>query len=123
VNTKYLKYKKDTDKYAYANFGQDPNIPNKDYTVEVNLNDDVIWVGESSSSPGIDTVFIKEIRFKKGKKILNEDILREEKEVRGKVDKGKMGDQESYFISFAFHSKTNPQNNKIFQIDPILRII
>lgn len=121
VNTDKLRYKKDTDKYEYVNFGQDPRISNKEYTLEVALNDDIEWVGVSSSSPGVDTVFIKEIEFKKGEKILNKDILRGKKEIRGKVDKGKKGAQEFYSIYFQFLSKSNP-STKTFKIDPILRI-
>jgi hypothetical protein len=120
VNTELLKYKKDTDKYA--TFGQAKGISNKLFTVDVLLNDDIIWLGESSTSPGKDSVLIKEIKFKKGKKILNKDILRGEKVVSGKVDKGTKGDQESYIIYFEFLSESNPQK-KIFKIDPILRII
>ncbi len=122
VNTEKLKYKKDTDLYEYVNFGQDSRISNKDYTLEVALNDDIEWVGVSSSSPGTDTVFIKEIVFKKGKKILNKDILRGEKEINGKVDKGKKGDMEFYSIYFKFLGKSN-SSDKLFHIDPILRII
>jgi predicted RNA-binding protein len=122
VNTEKLKYKKDTDKYEYVNFGQDRSISNKDYTLEVALNDEIEWVGVSSSSPETDIVFIKEIAFKKGEKILNKDLLRGEKEIRGKVDKGKKEDREFYSIYFEFLSKSNP-SKKRFKIDPILRII
>jgi hypothetical protein len=122
VNTDKLKYKKDTDKYEYVNFGQNPKISNKDYTLEIAMNDDIEWVGVSTSSPRVDIVFIKEIEFKKGEKILNKDILKGEKEIRGKVDKGKKGDQQFYSLYFEFLSKSNA-SNKRFKIDPILRII
>jgi len=121
VNTKYLKNKRDANKYAYANFGQDPRISNKDYTVLVNLNDDIEWVGVSSSDPDTDQVYITKIKYENKEKLLNCDDIDGEIVVKAKVTKGKGGDEEKYTLHFKIVSPANPQNGS-FNIDPILRI-
>lgn len=119
VNTGLLTQNRDVDQYA--NFGQDASISNKDYTVEVNMNDDIEWVGVSSSAPDTDFVHITKIKHDKKEKILNSDDIDGEKVVRAKVTKGNIGDTEKYEIRFKITSASNPQD-RTFNIDPVLKI-
>ncbi len=119
VNTSALTHNRDVNQYA--NFGQEAGISNEDYTVLVNLNDDIEWVGVSSSAPDTDLVYITKIKHDKKDKLLNSDDIDGEKVVKGKVNKGKPGEEEKYSIHFKIVSQTNPQN-KTFKIDPVLKI-
>jgi len=119
VNTSALAHERDVNQYA--NFGQEAGISNEDYTVLVNLNDDIEWVGVSSSAPDTDLVYITKIKHDKKDKLLNSDDIDGEKVVRAKVTKGNSGNEEKYTIHFKIVSQTNPQN-QTFKIDPVLRI-
>lgn len=119
VNTELLTNKKDIDKYA--NFGQEPGISNEDFTVLVNLNDDIEWVGVSSSAPGIDSVFITEIKHDKKSKLLNSDSIKGKKVIKAKVDKGTSGDLEKYQLWFSI-KRQGEDESKSYPIDPVIRI-
>lgn len=119
VNTSALV--QDRDVNQYANFGQEAGISNEDYTVLVNLNDDIEWVGVSSSDPDTDQVYITKIKYENKEKLLNCDDIDGEIVVKAKVTKGKGGDEEKYTLHFKIVSPANPQNGS-FNIDPILRI-
>jgi hypothetical protein len=117
VNTELLTDKKDIDKYA--NFGQEVGISNEDFTVLVNLNDDIEWIGISSSAPGIDSVFIKKI--KGVGKLMDKDQLEGNKVVKGNVSKGKSGEKEKYKLWFSI-KRQGEDESKSYQIDPVIRI-
>ncbi|MDZ7612888.1 MAG: hypothetical protein U5K51_03585 [Flavobacteriaceae bacterium] len=119
VNTGSLTHNRDVDQYA--NFGQEAGILNKDYTVEVNLNDEIEWVGVSSSAPETDSVYITKIKHQKKSKLLDSDDINGEKVVKAKVTKGNSGDEEKYDIHFKIISASNPQNRS-FNIDPVLKV-
>jgi len=119
VNTSALTHNRDVNQYA--NFGQEAGISNEDYTVLVNLNDDIEWVGVSSSAPDTDLVYITKIKHDKKDKLLNSDDIEGEKVVKAKVTKGNSGDTEKYKLHFKIVSQTNPQD-ETFKIDPVLKI-
>ncbi len=104
----------------HANFGQTDGVTNEDYTTFVNLNDNIEWIGVSTSSVN-DEVNITKIKYKKGKKLLQRDENDGEKKVMAKVDKGEKGDEEKYVLHFNIVSQTNPQN-RTFIIDPKISI-
>jgi hypothetical protein len=119
VNTGSLTHNRDVDQYA--NFGQGAGISNENYTVDVNLNDEIEWVGVSSSAPETDLVYITKIKHDKKEKILNSDDIDGEKVVKAKVTKGNSGDEEKYKLHFKIISQSNPQD-QTFKIDPVLKI-
>ena len=106
---------------ATTHFGQ-VGFPNKDFTTFVELGDNIIWRGVSSSSPDEDIVKIKKIKYKKGSKILNELDLIGETSVVGKVKKGKPGKVEYYSLQFTVFNN-GIKRNGIFTIDPKLEVI
>jgi len=85
------------------------------------LNDDIEWVGISSSAPGIDSVFITEIKHDKKSKLLNSDSIKGKKVIKAKVDKGKSGEKEKYKLWFSI-KRQGEDESKSYQIDPVIRI-
>jgi len=120
VNTSALTHNKNVNQNA--NFGQEVGISNEDYTVLVNLNDEIEWVGVSSSAPETDLVYITKVKHEKKDKLLNSDDIDGEKVVKAKVTKGNSGAEEKYKLHFKIVSQSNPQN-QTFKIDPVLKII
>ncbi|MFD1314763.1 hypothetical protein [Namhaeicola litoreus] len=104
----------------HANFGQTDGVTNEDFTTFVYVNDNVEWIGVSTSSEE-DEVNITKIKYKKGKKLLQRDENDGVKKVMAKVDKGDSGDEEKYILYFNIVSQTNPQN-RTFIIDPKIQI-
>ena len=105
-----------------SNFGQALGVSNQDFTTDVEMGEDILWIGVSSSSPETDKVYITRIKHKKGKKFFKNLELKGKKKVRGKVkDKGfKEGDSMKYSVKFTVIKKGN--SNKQFIIDPKLRM-
>ena len=101
-----------------CNFGQPKGVSNKDYTTFVALGDKITWEGESKN--GNDKVKIKKIKYVSGAEILNNKELNNSwfsSKVRGKVNKGKVGDEEKYLIEIKIKG-----NNEKFIIDPKIQV-
>jgi len=107
-----------------SNFGQASGVSNEDFTTDVELGDDVIWVGVSSSSPETDEVYITRIKHKHGKEFFKNIELTGKKKVRGKVENKDLmkGDYMKYSIKFTVLKKGS-NSKKQFIIDPKLEMI
>jgi hypothetical protein len=104
------------------NFKQVDGVSVENFTTPVRLEDEITWVGVSASSPYTDDVKIKKIKYKQGKKILNEEELLDEARVFGIVKNGIKGDKEKYWIEFTVFNN-GIKRNGIFKIDPKLQVI
>jgi len=103
-----------------CNFGQDQNIPNEDFTIEVNVGDSITWHGVSSTSPDTDIVEITKIKYAKGKNIFGKDDLLPGKnnKIAGKaLSKTTAEDIYKYDISFTV-TNNGTKRNGTFKIDP-----
>ena len=59
---------------ATCNFGQDQEISNIEYTVQVNKGDIIMWRGVSTSSAE-DSVQITSINYRGGARVFNKNVL------------------------------------------------
>lgn len=103
-----------------CSFGQDSSIPNKDFTIEVNTKDVIVWRGMSSDSNY--SLKLKSINYKKGVDVFDEPVLRDNRGiVSAVVLKGQPGDEEKYDISFRVYKNGSRIPGK-FTIDPRIKI-
>lgn len=103
-----------------CNFGQDQNISNENFTIEVNVGDSITWRGVSSTSPATDIVEITKIKYAKGKNIFGKDDLLpgKNKKISGKaLSKTTAEDIYKYDISFTV-TNNGTKRNGTFKIDP-----
>ena len=103
-----------------CNFGQDDGISNEDYTVVVNVGDNIVWEGVSTSSED-DIVNITMIKYVGGKNIFGKDLGPDgndpKQKVRGKVLSSTDGNAYKYDISFTVINN-GVKRNGTFHIDP-----
>ncbi|WP_159039897.1 hypothetical protein [Christiangramia fulva] len=87
-----------------ANFGQEQDVANRDFTTIVKNGDIVLWKGVSSSSPDNDQVLIEAINYEGGTNVFGQNTLKDTRQnpgiVVGTVTEGENGDREKYTISF-----------------------
>jgi len=106
-----------------CNFGQAEGIINRNFTVEANLGDTIIWRGESTSSPS-DIVNITAINHEGGKNVFDKNRLdgngQSPELVIGTVVTGAPGDEDKYKISFKVYNNGNRRGT--FHIDPIIKV-
>lgn len=106
---------------SVSNFGQDPSISNEDYTVDVNLGDQVIWQGVSSSSDN-DVVEIVSINYEGGARVFDKNTIKgSDGTVSAVVSAGKKGDEEKYTINFRV-IRNGKRLSGTFKIDPKIRV-
>lgn len=104
-----------------CNFGQDEEITNENYSIEVNIGDIVEWVGVSTSSSE-DVVEIISINYEGGARVFDRNILRDNNGVvTGVVSSGRPGDYQKYNVKFRVYRNGNRLSG-VFKIDPKLLI-
>ncbi len=103
-----------------CNFGQEDGIENRDFTIEVNVGDTIIWKGVSTSSDEV-LVNITAINHEGGQNVFDQNRLRGDGQVPesviGTVVNGEPGDEDKYKISFKMSNR-----NGTFHIDPVIKI-
>ena len=108
-----------------CNFGQDPNIPNSEYTITVRPGDIVVWKGVSTSNEELDQVLIKAINHEGGARVFGRNTLNDTNQnpgiVIGTVTDGKDGDDEKYKLSFKVLND-GVKRNGTFHIDPKISV-
>jgi hypothetical protein len=104
-----------------SDFGQPENVPNQEFTIDVNVGDIVLWKGVSSNAPDTDLVMIEAINHEGGVNVFDRNVLKDTPQnpgvVVGTIKKGKSGDVEKYKISFKIFN-AGVQRNGTFHIDP-----
>jgi len=99
-----------------SNFEQKKEISNEDFTLHVNVGDQITWEG-LAMPPSEGVVKITKIEYASGTKFFNNDVLvGREKVVVAKVNKGSKGDVLKYILTFEV-------NDKEYEIDPKLQIM
>lgn len=102
-----------------SNFGQDPEISNEDFTVEVSLGETIVWQGVSTSSED-DVVQIISIQHESGTRLFNKNRINGSEGVaRDKVVQGRGGNVEKYSIIFRI-IRNGSVVPGTFKIDPKL---
>lgn len=105
-----------------CDFGQDPGITNRGFTIEVEIGDTVKWIGVSSSSPDTDAVEITGINHEGGARVFGKNKLNDtDGVVVGVVTDGKEGDLEKYKISFKVYNDGDKRGGT-YHIDPIIKV-
>ena len=105
-----------------CDFGQDPGISNRGFTIEVEIGDTVKWIGVSSSSPETDSVEITSINHEGGARVFGKNKLNDtDGVVIGIVTDGKEGDLEKYKISFKVYNNGDKRGGT-YHIDPIIKV-
>jgi len=108
---------------ASCNFGQDPNISNEEFTVDVNLGDTITWQGVSANAPSTDSVSIESINHEGGQNVFDQNVLRGNNGVvtgtaRVRTDGG---EKYKYKISFKV-TNSGSSRNGTFHIDPKIAV-
>ena len=102
-----------------CNFGQDPSIANRDFTITVKNGDIVVWVGVSDSSDG--RVEVTAINHEGGARVFGKNKLNgNDGVVTGVVTDGRPGDEEKYKISFKVFDSDVRKGT--FHIDPKIKV-
>lgn len=108
-----------------CNFGQAPEIPNREYTITVKPGDIVIWKGVSINAEGVDEVLIKSINHEGGARVFGRNTLTDSNQnpgiVIGTVEDGRDGDEEKYKLSFKVLND-GVRRNGTFHIDPKIQV-
>lgn len=105
-----------------CSFGQDSNIPNKDYTIDVNIGDVILWRGIAKNTELSSTIEIKEVNYVSGKNVFGENSLRSRGGlVTAEVIEGQPGDEEKYDLTFRVYVDGR-RLNATFTIDPKIRV-
>ena len=113
----------------YSNFGQNNGIPNEeyisneDYTIMVNVGDEITWEGISTSSTN-DTVKIKKIRYFNGggRNIFDKDSLSGNEKVFGKVLRHTRRNKPYKYTIFFTVTNNGTIRNGTFKIDPKIQV-
>ena len=112
---------KATHNYCYFN-GQAATIDTRDYTVNANVGDVIVWNAVSSSSDR-DQVKITAINYEGGTNVFNSDRMNGENgEVRATISKSTAGKEDyKYNVSFKIvkNGKLQPGT---FHIDPKIKV-
>ncbi|MDR5589237.1 hypothetical protein [Christiangramia sp. SM2212] len=107
-----------------ATFGQPSETKNRDFTLEVEMGDVIIWQGRATQSSG-GLVRIKLFRHDDGVKLLGTSRIAEQNDtgvVVGKVQAGNPGDIEKYTLKFEVRKRGSQTWTEYF-IDPKLKLI
>ena len=120
VNTQKIK---NPNIEADCNFGQDPNVSNKEYTIDVRPGDFIIWQGLSMDDPENDIVRIVSVDHESGSNFFGTSTLEDngQGEVLGEVKFGLTGQVMKYTIKFTVFNG-GEQRNGTFVIDPKIKI-
>jgi len=103
-----------------CNFGQDPNIPNEVYTIDVSVRDTIVWVGKSKNNK--DVVHVKKIIYSSGTNFFDRKKLRDKDGVvTGVVIINEPDAYEKYEIEFKV-KRNGEWLDDTFPIDPKLRM-
>lgn len=103
-----------------CDFGQPFDIPNEEFTIEVGIDDTVVWEGLSSTSD-TDVVEIVSIKHENGPKFFNFNSNNElggsSGKVRGRIVRGQPGQIEKYTIRFRVF-RNGRRVGGTYKIDP-----
>ncbi len=104
-----------------CNFGQEPGMPNENYTIYVEKGDKVTWKGVSSTSER-DKVEITMIKYSSGTNLFGREKLKDENGVvTATITNGKTDQYVKYDIYFKVQ-RNGSWLRQEFPIDPKLRI-
>ncbi|MCA6075624.1 inclusion body family protein [Fulvivirga sedimenti] len=109
------------DEYRFCTFENQPaDVDVREFTVQVNVGDIVIWHGISSSSPN-DQVLISQINYQGGDNVFNSNVLNDTPEnpgvVVGVVQPGTVGFTMKYVVNFKVLNN-GIQRNGTYHLDP-----
>lgn len=90
---------------------QEPGTDTREYTIYAEVDDTIIWDGESSD--GSAAIDIKKIKYNKGTNVFSKRELEGETTVTGQIKEKTNGKPYKYKISFKINNK-----GKIYTIDP-----
>jgi len=108
---------------ASCNFGQDPNISNEEFTVDVNMGDTITWQGVSANAPSTDSVSIESINHEGGKNVFDQNVLRGSNGVVTGTAKVRTDGGEKYKYKISFKVTNSGSNrNGMFHIDPKIAV-
>lgn len=108
----------------FCNFGQAEDTENKDFTIEANVGDVIMWKGVSSDAPSTDAVKIVSIDHESGTNFFGTGSLDNNGQdfVLGVIKSGNAGEEQKYTLRFTVFNGTS-QRNGIFVIDPKIKIL
>ncbi|GAA4312895.1 hypothetical protein GCM10023115_30750 [Pontixanthobacter gangjinensis] len=107
-----------------ATFGQPSETPNRDFTLEVENGDVIIWQGRATQASG-GLVYIKLFKHEDGVQLLGTGRIKDTNNagvIVGKVQNGESGQMEKYSIRFEVR-KRGSQTWETFEIDPKLQML
>lgn len=103
-----------------CSFGQQPGVSNVDFTINVNLEDIVVWRGKAIHPNS--SIELHSINYEGGKNVFYKNVLNGTNGiVTGKVVNGMPGDIQKYGLKFRVF-RNGSRLPGIFEIDPRIRI-
>lgn len=96
--------------------GQDEDTDTRDYTIEAEVGNTIIWQGESES--GNDSIFIRKIKLAQGTNIFDRDFINGVETVTGVV---KHNTKNKPDYKYTIHFKIN-NSGKMYKIDPKVKV-
>lgn len=112
------------DSYQYCYFdGQAEGSDTREFTINANIGDIIIWQGVSSSSPNTDVVTITSINYQGGTNVFGQNVLQgDEGTVTGTIQYDTTGREDyKYVISFKVTNNANPRPGT-YNVDPKIKV-
>jgi len=108
-----------------CSFGQTSSLPNKDYSVEVQVSDVILW-NAGYADPNQGYIDIKSIDFESGTNIFKDKHILDEDDIPNGtivaiVKKGETGDELKYAVTFDAYNQDGRFVGR-FEIDPKIKI-
>lgn len=110
----------------YCTFGQSSSVPNKDYTIEAQVSDVILWNGKYAE-PGQGYIDIVSVDFESGvnifkdRHVLDKDDGLPDGTIVAIVKKGENGDELKYKITFDAYNSEGDIISR-FKIDPKIKV-
>ncbi len=107
-------------------FGQSSSVANKDYTVEAQVSDVILWNGKYAE-PGLGYIDIVSVDFEAGTNIFKDKHLMDKDDglpdgtIVAMVKKGESGDELKYKITFDAYDSQGDFISR-FKIDPKIKV-
>jgi len=105
-----------------CNFGQEANVSNEEYTIDVNVGDIVVWRGIAVNSELNSSIELKQVNYEGGKNVFGQNTIKDRGGIiTGEIVQGQPGDEEKYNLKFKV-SVDGRSVNGMFMIDPRIRV-
>jgi hypothetical protein len=105
-----------------CSFGQNSDVSNEDYVIEVNVGDIIVWRGVAKHSSLSSSIEMSEINYEQGQNLFGKNTIKDyEGIITAEVIQGQPGDEEKYNVEFKVFIDGRMAVNHL-KIDPKIKI-